>query len=500
MNLLQIQKDNNTLGIIHFIGIGGMCISAIAEIMWNLGYVVQGSDASQSVNTQRLSNLGINIFYNHRGSNVKGVEYVVASTAIKSDNPEIIFAKENNIPIVTRAEMMSEIMKMKTSISISGSHGKTTTTSMIAHIFETMKLEPSVIAGGILNNKATNAYHGDGKYIIAEADESDGTFIKVPSSIAVITNIDPEHLDFYKTFDNLKNAFRSFIQNIPFYGFAVACIDNAVVRDIVNSIKNRRIYTYTVDASKKANIMAINMRLEKNHSTFDIQMLGDKGVKVFQNLLLPVPGIHNIQNSLAAISVGVNLGIDINDIKKCFLSFQGVQRRFTNVGDICFGKQFSVRVIDDYAHHPEEIISTLKVAQNYVLKSQDSTAQKSKGRIIAIFQPHRYSRLKLLLQDFVKSLDIADYVCVTPIYSAGEQKDDTISSAILVQNINDISPNKAFEYNSVNDVILGISPPHGCDNNNIVLQPNDIIIFMGAGDITKWAYSYYEFYMSRVYS
>lgn len=467
MFLLELKKTNGTLGTIHFVGIGGIGMSGIAEILRNLGYVVQGSDVAENYNTKRLENSGIKIFTGHHADNIINASYVVVSTAINTDNPEVQEALRKKIPIIRRAEMLAELMRLKCSIAISGSHGKTTTTSLVACLFEAAGLAPTVINGGIINNRLTNAYIGSGQYLIAEADESDATFIRIPSTIAVITNIDPEHLDFYNDFDTLIMAFRSFITNLPFYGFAVACIDHPVVKNLVNDITERKIISYGID-SDDANVQAFNLHFNIDSSTFDVRinLPNETGTTVIEKITLPTPGRHNVLNALAAISIAVELDFGIKIIKNGFNNFKGIKRRFTKVAEYN-----GAVIIDDYAHHPEEVKATLATAKNI--------ANKQQGRVIAIFQPHRYSRVKYLFEDFMVCFSDSDKLYITDIYAAGEQPIENITGTVLVNKIKDTNSHKMASFIDSHEKIVEIIINEAL--------PNDIIVMMGAGTISSWA-------------
>ena len=467
MQFLENKIISGNLGVVHFIGIGGIGMSGIAEVMHNLGYIVQGSDLSSGANTERLSSLGIKIFCGHDARNVQNASYVVMSSAVKSDNPEIIEAEAKNIPILSRAAMLAELMRFKTSIAISGSHGKTTTTSLVACMFEAAGLEPTVVNGGIINNRSTNAYLGAGDYLIAEADESDATFIKIPSTIGVITNIDPEHMDYYKTFDNLVNAFENFITNLPFYGFAVVCVDHAVVKSLISRIKGRKIITYGID-SEDAHVRAFNIRTGINYSTYDVKihLPNSHGSIIIENITLPTAGIHNVLNSLAPIAIAAELDFGIKVIADGFKKFQGVKRRFTQTGEYK-----GVVIIDDYAHHPIEVKATIRTAKD--------VANKRGGKVIAIFQPHRYSRVHNLFDEFASCFDGADQVYIADIYSAGESPIDGITSATLVDGIKKYNPSSNVRALSTPDALPSIV---SSDAKN-----GDIVLMMGAGNITQWA-------------
>ncbi|MFK7974309.1 MAG: UDP-N-acetylmuramate--L-alanine ligase [Rickettsiaceae bacterium] len=465
MILLDIQRKSGTLDKIHFVGIGGIGMSGIAEIMHNLGYQVQGSDISENNNTQRLKKLGIKIIIGHGPENIANVSYVVISSAIKQNNAEVGAAIKYQIPVIKRSEMLAELMRLKCSVAISGSHGKTTTTSLMACLFEAAGLEPTVINGGVINHRNTNAYIGTGAYLIAEADESDATFIKIPSTIGIITNIDPEHMDYYQNFDTLKEAFRSFLRNLPFYGFGVVCIDHPVVRELVRTVTERKIITYGID-STDANIRAFNIKSNTYTSTFDIKLNLPhiSGTTTIEQITIPTPGKHNVLNALAAIAVGVELNFGLKVIKDGFSNFQGVKRRFTLIG-----KYNEAELIDDYAHHPVEIEATLATAKNI--------AHDRDARVIAIFQPHRYSRLQSLFADFVNCFTDADQVYILDVYAAGEKVIKGFSSEVLTDAVN--TEMKPTSYINDKEQLVDII-------KNTAKQ-GDLLVFMGAGDITVTA-------------
>lgn len=469
MLLLESKRINGSLETIHFIGIGGIGMSGIAEIMHNLGYKVQGSDLSESSNTKRLESMGIKVFIGHKASNIHKVSYVVVSTAINEDNPEILEAKLAKIPVIKRAEMLAELMRLKCSVAVSGSHGKTTTTSLVACMFESAGHTPTVINGGIINKKMTNAYLGSDDYLIAEADESDATFIKIPSTIAVITNIDPEHMDFYKGFDSLVTAFKSFITNLPFYGFGVLCIDHPIVKKIAEETQERRIITYGIE-SQEANVRAYNIRSDVSSSIFDVEIKlpNIEGTTIIEGISIPTPGKHNVLNSLAAIAIGAELDFGIKAIKNGFKHFEGVKRRFTKVGEYN-----GAEIIDDYAHHPIEIEATLITAK--------SVAKQRNSKVIAIFQPHRYSRVADLFDDFTKCFTAADKIYILDIYSAGEKPIEGITSKNLVEKMN--SRGTEAEFIKREDI------PEILKSN---AKKEDLILMMGAGSISAWAYELVE--------
>ncbi|MCH9753696.1 MAG: UDP-N-acetylmuramate--L-alanine ligase [Alphaproteobacteria bacterium] len=453
--------------LVHFTGIGGIGMSGICEILHSMGYTIQGSDLSSNLNTKRLKSLKIKIYEGHNIENLKDISLLVKSSAIKDNNPEVLYCKRNNIPVISRTEMLAELMSLKTSIAVSGTHGKTTTTSLIASIFEQANASPTVINGGIINTKGTNAYVGKGEFLIAEADESDATFIKIPSKIAVITNIDPEHLDFYGSYENLKKAFKTFISNLPFYGFGVLCIDCPETKKLYEENKDRTIITYSIK-SEDADIYAHNIVHTEYGNKFDVK-LSNKikfSSKSIKNIIIPVPGIHNVQNSLAAIAIALQLGFSERVISNGFSEFSGVKRRFTKIGTYN-----GVSIIDDYAHHPTEIKATLETARQVV--------RNTKGKIIVIFQPHRYTRLKNLMNEFAASFQDADIVYIADVYNANEDPIPGIDNKALVGEIKKHNFNDKVQILESKDNIPNILQTK-CNNN-------DLLLFLGAGDITKWA-------------
>ncbi|MEK6733643.1 MAG: UDP-N-acetylmuramate--L-alanine ligase [Pseudomonadota bacterium] len=465
--LEKMMFDN--VGIIHFIGIGGIGMSGIAEIMHNLGHQIQGSDLNENDNVLRLRNLGIKVFIGNQGENIKGASVVVRSTAVKEDNPEVVAARGSRIPVVKRSEMLAELMRLKISIAISGAHGKTTTTALVAAMLESAELSPTVINGGIINTRETNAYLGSSDYLVAEADESDGTFIRIPSTIAVITNIDPEHLDYYGSFENLKIAYETFIHNLPFYGFAVACKDHHEVANLIQKIQDREIITYGID-SDQLDVRAINIKENISSTIFDVKVSSRITEKEFvlEKIILPLAGKHNVLNALAAISIGIKLKFKPKQISNAFTNFKGVKRRFTKTGEVnC------ITIIDDYAHHPEEIKATLRTAKQVTRDTKDS-------KIIAIAQLHRYTRVENLFSDFVHCFDDADIVFISDIYSAGEKPIEGINKEVMIS---------ALKQNYKNKKIFSLESPDSLPEmlSNIASK-EDLVIFMGAGTSTKWAY------------
>ena len=456
------------IGLIHFVGIGGIGMSAIAEVLHNLGYPVQGSDQNDGANVQRLREKGITVHVGHRAENLGNSEVVVTSTAIKADNPERLEAKERNLPVVRRAEMLAELMRFKQSIAVGGTHGKTTTTSMVGQLLESGGLDPTIINGGILNAIGTNARMGDGSWMVVEADESDGTFLRLPADVAIVTNIDPEHLDHYGTFDKAKEAFQTFVENVPFYGFGVMCIDHPEVQALVSRIEDRRIVTY--GNSPQADVRFHKVDAEGAKSVFDVTILDRKSGEEtrLERLVLPMPGLHNVSNATAAIAVATQLGVDGDSIRNGLLAFKGVRRRFTHTGS-----WNGVEVFDDYAHHPVEISAVLRAARNAVKSS-------GKGRVIAIKQPHRYTRLESLFDEFSACFNDANTVLIAPVYEAGEQPIENINSQALVS---------AMKSGGHRDVRAISGPEEIAPLIKEMAREGDYVIFLGAGNITTWAHA-----------
>ncbi|MGQ3017152.1 UDP-N-acetylmuramate--L-alanine ligase [Phenylobacterium sp.] len=451
------------LGPVHFIGIGGIGMSGIAEIMLRIGYTVQGSDSKASANTERLEKLGAKIFIGHEAAQVEGASAVVYSTAVKQDNPEMQAARERRLPLVRRAEMLAELMRLQFSIAVGGTHGKTTTTSMIAALLDAGGLDPTVVNGGIINAYGTNAKVGEGDWIVVEADESDGTFLKLKSTVAVVTNIDPEHLDHYGDFEAVKKAFQDFIENIPFYGFAAVCTDHPEVLALTSRVENRRLVTYGVNP--QAEVRAEKISMGPDGARFDVVIRPLQGEPVrMEDLHMPMAGMHNVLNALAAVAVARELSVGPEAIAAGLTGFGGVKRRFTTTGT-----SGGVRVIDDYGHHPVEISSVLKAARAV-----------TEGRVVAVVQPHRYSRLKDLFEDFCACFSDADVVIVADIYAAGEAPLEGASREALVDGLRRYGHRRA----------LPLSGPE--DLARLVLQETqngDLVVCLGAGDITSWAYA-----------
>ena len=460
-----------SLGPVHFVGIGGIGMSGIAEIMLKIGYQVQGSDAKASANTERLEKLGARIYIGHDAAHVtEGVSAVVYSTAVKAENPEMMEARERRIPVVRRAEMLAELMRLQFSIGVGGTHGKTTTTSMVAALLDAGNLDPTVVNGGIINAYGTNAKVGDGDWIVVEADESDGSFLRLKCTVAMITNIDPEHLDHYGDFDAVKKAFRDFIEDTPFYGFGVVCLDHPEVQKLAAQITNRRLITYGLNP--QAMVRAENVVMDPDGSTFDVIIRGrnssDEDQRI-ESVRLPMAGWHNVSNALAAISVAREVGVDDDSIRTGLAGFGGVKRRFTTTG-VAHG----VRVIDDYGHHPVEIAAVLKAARQVVQNAEQS------GRVIAVVQPHRYTRLRDLMADFSTCFSDADSVLVADVYPAGEQPIEGVDKHALVSGI------KRYGHRQVAALESAATLPRVIRDE---AKPGDLVVCLGAGDITSWAYA-----------
>ncbi|MFV0431822.1 MAG: UDP-N-acetylmuramate--L-alanine ligase [Alphaproteobacteria bacterium] len=455
------------IGILHFVGIGGIGMSGIAEILHNLGYQVQGSDLKDSANIERLRQLGMEISIGHHAQNLKNAQYVVISSAVKPDNPEYKEARKRRIPIVRRAEMLAELMRLRWSIAVGGTHGKTTTTSLIATILEYAKQDPTIINGGILNALGSNARLGQGKWLVAEADESDGTFLRLPATIAVITNIDPEHLDHYGNFDNLRNSFDAFVNNIPFYGYAALCIDHHEVQSMIARNPDRRIISYGF--SPQADVQARHPYNSPDGVTFDVCMREDGSETLYEDFQLPMPGEHNIQNACAAIAVCKNLGIEMEVIKEALIQFDGVKRRFTKTGEVN-----NISIIDDYAHHPVEIGSVLHAARDTL---RDKNGERI-GKVIAIMQPHRYSRLKDLFEDFCTCFNDADHVLIANVFEAGEKPIEGFDSDHLAEGL------IAHGHRSVSRLRDEADLPAKILE---IANKGDLVICLGAGSISAWA-------------
>ena len=449
------------IGTIHFVGIGGIGMSGIAEVMHNLGYSVQGSDIAESATVDRLRSRGIGVMIGHAAENLVNAAVVVISTAVRRTNPEVAAALEGRIPVVRRAEMLAELMRLKSTVAVAGTHGKTTTTSMIAALLDAGGIDPTVNNGGIIESYGSNARIGGSEWMVVEADESDGSFLRLDGTIAVVTNIDPEHLDHYGSFDAVKKAFVEFIENVPFYGAAILCIDHPEVQSVVGQVRDRRVVTYGF--SLQADICGVNVRPEGGGNVFDvvIRQRGEEDRRI-EAIRLPMPGRHNVQNALAAVAVAVEMGCPDKVIQSGFASFSGVRRRFTKVGEIA-----GATIIDDYAHHPVEIKAVLSAAR-----------EAAENRVVAVVQPHRFTRLRDLMDDFQTCFNDADVVYAAPVYRAGEDPIEGVDSAALVAGL------KARGHRSAAEIS---GPEELADILSQSLEEGDIVVCLGAGDITKWA-------------
>lgn len=453
----------NAIGRVHLVGIGGIGMSGIAEIMHNLGYSVQGSDISENANVLRLRDMGIPIFQGHDAENLRDAALLVVSSAVKTgENPEVLAARKMGVPVVRRSEMLAELMRLKYCLTVAGTHGKTTTTSMVAAVLDGAALDPTVINGGVINAYGTNARLGAGDWIVVEADESDGTFVRLPSTVGIVTNIDPEHLDYYGGFDGLRDAFVRYVENIPFYGAALMCIDDQEVKNLVGRITGRPVKTYGL--SSQADVRALNVEVSAHATRFDVAVSDRRndGVRHMEGFSLPMPGRHNLQNALAAIAAGLQLGIGDKKIREAITGFGGVKRRFTLTGT-----WRDVAIYDDYAHHPVEINAVL-----------ESARAATSGKVIAVVQPHRYTRLRDLFEEFCAAFNDADSVIVTPVYAAGEQPIKGVSSDAMVSNMT---------VKGRRDVRLLDNPDGLPELISELSEPGDVVICMGAGNITQWA-------------
>jgi UDP-N-acetylmuramate--alanine ligase len=457
----MMKAMGTDIGTIHFVGIGGIGMSGIAEVMHQLGYKVQGSDASDSYVVEKLKKAGIPVTIGHSPDNLGDAAVVVCSTAIKDSNPEFQAAAERRLPRVRRAEMLAELMRMQKTVAVAGTHGKTTTTSMVAALLDSGGLDPTVINGGIINRYGSNARLGKSDWWVIEADESDGSFLRLDGTIAVVTNIDPEHLEHYGSFDRVKDAFVEFVENVPFYGLAVLCVDHPEVQNIIGRIRDRRIVTYGFSAL--ADVRADNITPVPGGSRFDAVILGREGERrTVEGVHVPIPGRHNVQNALAAIAVALELGISDDAIVAGFERFEGVKRRFTKVGEID-----GATIIDDYGHHPTEIRAVLAAAR-----------EGAEGRVIAVVQPHRYTRLQSLIDEFQNAFNDADVVFVTPVYAAGEEPIEGVDSNALAEGLRAHGHRMVRAVDSLDEL---------CQALRDLAAEGDMVICLGAGDITKWA-------------
>ncbi|KTR85157.1 UDP-N-acetylmuramate--alanine ligase [Novosphingobium barchaimii] len=449
------------IGTVHFVGIGGIGMSGIAEVMHNLGYTVQGSDIAEGYVVEGLRSRGIKVMIGHAAENVSEAAVVVTSTAVKRDNPEVVYALEHRIPVVRRAEMLAELMRLKNTVAVAGTHGKTTTTSMVACLLEAGGVDPTVINGGIINSYGSNARLGASDWMVVEADESDGSFLRLDGTIAVVTNIDPEHLEHYGSFDKVKSSFIEFIENVPFYGAAVLCIDHPEVQALIGKIRDRRVITYGFSAQADVRGEAVTPVPRGNR--FDVVVRERDGEqRRIEGIELPMPGRHNVQNALAAVAVAIEMGCDDEIVRGGFAQFSGVKRRFTKVGEVG-----GVTVIDDYGHHPVEIRAVLAAAREGV-----------KGRVLAVVQPHRFTRLRDLMEEFQTAFNDADAVYVTPVYAAGEMPIDGVDAEALVTGLKARGHRDAHVIGGADELAEAMAR---------IIRPGDMIVCLGAGDITKWA-------------
>ena len=450
------------IGTVHFVGIGGIGMSGIAEVLHNLGYSVQGSDMSDNANVKRLRAMGVEVAIGHHEDNLGEARVVVISSAVKSDNAEVAAARKRLVPVVRRAEMLGELMRLKWSIAVGGTHGKTTTTSMIAALLDAAGLDPTVINGGIINAWGSNARLGGGEWMVAEADESDGTFLKLPATIAVVTNMDPEHLDHYGSFEALRDAFDSFVENIPFYGFAALCIDHPEVQAMIPRVSDRKVVSYGF--SPQADIRGVNLKAAAGGATFDAVIVPrkDGNSRTIEGLYLPMAGKHNVLNSLAAVAIANEMGIDDEVLRRALAEFKGVKRRFSKVGEVA-----GITVIDDYGHHPVEIAAVLDAARG-----------AAEGQVIAVVQPHRYSRLRDLFEDFCTCFNDADAVVVADVYAAGEEPLEGINQDSLVAGLRAHGHRRVVPLSAPEELAAVV---------NGLAGRGDFVVCLGAGNITAWA-------------
>ena len=453
-----------SIGAIHFVGIGGIGMSGIAEVLHTLGYQVQGSDISESANVARLRAAGIPVMIGHDAANLGNAEVLVVSTAVKRDNPEVAAARQRLIPIVRRAEMLAELMRLKWSIAIGGTHGKTTTTSLVAAVLEAARLDPTVINGGIINAYGTNTRMGSGEWMVVEADESDGSFLKLPAVVAVVTNMDPEHLDHWGTEEAMKEGYAQFVGNIPFYGFAVLCIDHPEVQAMIPRLSDRRIVTYGF--SPQADVRADRVITDRMGATFEVTVTDRLSGRVrnMKPFRLPMLGQHNVQNALAAVAIAAEMGVDETTIRTALAGFKGVKRRFTRTGEAG-----GITVIDDYGHHPVEIAAVLKAAR-----------QAGARDVIAVVQPHRYTRLASLFEEFCACMNDAGTVIVADVYAAGEAPMEGVDKDALVEGL------RARGHRSV---VPLPGPDSLAEMIHAIARPGDYVVCLGAGSITNWAHA-----------
>jgi UDP-N-acetylmuramate--alanine ligase len=461
MNLPALRPGfRNDIGVIHFVGIGGIGMSGIAEVMANLGFDVQGSDSAEGYVVQGLRDKGITVFIGQSADNVTNAAVLVTSTAIKPDNPEVVAARAKRIPIVRRAEMLAELMRLKSCVAVAGTHGKTTTTSMVAALLDAGGIDPTVINGGIINTYGSNARLGEGEWMVVEADESDGSFLRLGGTFGIVTNIDPEHLDHWGDFDKVREGFRQFVNAVPFYGAGILCIDHPEVQALIPRVGDRRIVTYGFSAT--ADIRGDNVTPVPGGNRFSVVVRTRDGERTIPDLILPMPGRHNVQNALSAVAVAIELGISDDAIRTGFARFGGVKRRFTNVGETG-----GVTIIDDYGHHPVEIRAVLAAAR-----------EGAQGRVLAVVQPHRFTRLRDLMADFQAAFNDADGVYVAPVYAAGEAPIDGIDAAALAAGLLAAGHRSAVTVTGADDLAHQLA---------IDVRAGDMVVCLGAGDITRWA-------------
>ncbi|WP_397542272.1 UDP-N-acetylmuramate--L-alanine ligase [Roseovarius salis] len=446
------------VGPIHFVGIGGIGMSGIAEVLLDHGYVVQGSDLKRSKLTARLEEMGATVFEGQRAQNLEAAEVVVISSAIKPDNPELMEARHRGLPVVRRAEMLAELMRLKSNVAVAGTHGKTTTTTMVAALLDHGNFDPTVINGGIIHAYGSNARVGQGEWMVVEADESDGTFNRLPATIAIVTNIDPEHMDHWGDFDTLRQGFHDFVSNIPFYGLAVCCTDHPEVQALVGRVTDRRVVTYGFNA--QADVRAVNLTYSLGVAHFDIAIQGEE--KAIEGCSLPMPGDHNVSNALAAVAVARHLGMTGDEIRDALAGFGGVNRRFTRAGEVD-----GVAIIDDYGHHPVEIAAVLRAAR-----------QACTGRVIAVHQPHRYTRLASLFDEFCGCFNEADIVAIAGVYAAGEEPIPGASRDDLVAGLIRHGHRDARAITDEADLERLVRTE---------ARPGDMVVCLGAGTISQWA-------------
>jgi len=456
---MKLPRD---IGPVHFVGIGGIGMSGIAEVLVNLGYTVTGSDAADSANVKRLRDKGVKIAVGHKAENLDGADVVVVSSAIKPDNPELVAARALRLPVVRRAEMLAELMRLKSCVAVAGTHGKTTTTSLVAALLDSGGFDPTVINGGIINAYGTNARLGAGDWMVVEADESDGTFLKLPADIAIVTNVDAEHLDHFKTFAAVQEAFVDFVGNVPFYGFAVMCTDHPIVQRLVGRITDRRIITYGENAQADVRLVDLDNTGGKQRFTVLFRDRDGKDIHRIRDLELPMPGRHNALNATSAVAVAHELGVADGKIRSALAKFGGVKRRFTRVGE-----WNGAVIIDDYGHHPVEIAAVLKAAR-----------ESTKGQVIAVVQPHRFTRLQTLFEPFSTCFNDADVVIVANVYAAGEAPIEGVDRDHLVA---------ALRARGHRQVIALDGPDRLAGIVRGLAKPGDFVVLLGAGNITQWA-------------